>query len=231
MVTRYQNDLSSRGDSRRVIMEEAEDLESAWEEWEEQTAAPFSPAPGKTLAAFTLLLEGGANQTTNPKIGALKKNYTTALNKWRSAVGLYNALLSRLEDECVAWYAEATKVFPEGTPHGDMIRGQISTDYNPATPPASPEPPAAPQNVGLIPGAADSGELGVQCDVPEGATGLKIWREIIGNPPTLLATLTDVAALPHLLTFDPGENVAIFFTATNAGGESEPSVSVSATAP
>jgi hypothetical protein len=85
--------------------------------------------------------------------------------------------------------------------------------------------------VGLIPGAADSGELGVQCDVPEGATGLKIYRDNSGNPGTLLATLTDVTALPHVLTFTPGENVGVFMTATNAGGESEPSTTVTATAP
>jgi len=32
--------------------------------------------------------------------------------------------------------------------------------------------------------------------------------------------LTDVTALPHLLTFARGENVSIFVTAINAGGES-----------
>lgn len=80
-------------------------------------------------------------------------------------------------------------------------------------------------------GGTGSGELGVTCEVPEGATGLKIWREVAGSPPSLLATLTDVTAQPHVLTFPPGENVSVFVTATNAGGEGEPSTTVSATAP
>ncbi len=139
------NDLSSRGDSRRAIEDEADDLLAAWEEWEEQTGAPFVPAPNKTLAEYKLLLEGaaGAGQDTNPKLGTLKKNYKAALAKWRRNAGLLNVLYSRLEDECVAWYAEATKVFPEGTAEGDLIRQEIPTNYNPPTP-APPTPPTPP---------------------------------------------------------------------------------------
>ena len=39
------NDLSARGDSRRSVEDEADDLLAAWEEWEEQAGAPFVPAP------------------------------------------------------------------------------------------------------------------------------------------------------------------------------------------
>lgn len=139
------NDLSSRGDSRRAIEDEADDVLAAWEEWEEQTGAPFTPAPGKTLVEFKLLLEGaaGAGQATNPKLGTLKKNYRAALAKWRRSAGVLNVLYSRLEDECIAWYAEATKVFPEGTPEGNTIREEIPTSYNPPTP-APPAPPTPP---------------------------------------------------------------------------------------
>ena len=141
------NDLSARGDSRRTIEDEADDLLAAWEEWEEQTGAVFTPAPGKTLVAFKLLLEGaaGAGQDTNPKLGTLKKDYKAALAKWRRSAGVLNVLYSRLEDECIAWYAEATKVFPEGTPEGNLLREEIPTSYNPPTPapPAPPTPPPA----------------------------------------------------------------------------------------
>lgn len=141
------NDLSARGDSRRSVEDEADDLLAAWEEWEEQAGAPFVPAPGKTLVEFKLLLEGaaGAGQDTNPKLGTLKKNYKAALAKWRRSAGVLNVLYSRLEDECIAWYAEATKVFPEGTPEGNLIREEIPTSYNPPTPapPAPPTPPPA----------------------------------------------------------------------------------------
>ncbi|MEO7934100.1 MAG: hypothetical protein ABIT76_13180 [Chthoniobacterales bacterium] len=138
------NDLSSRGDSRRTVEDEADDLLAAWEEWEEQTAAPFLPAPGKGLPEFKLLLDGaaGAGQTTTPMLATLKKTYKAALTKWRRSAGVLNVLFARLEDECIAWYAEATKVFPEGTPEGDMIRSQVPTDYTPTppTPPVQPTP-------------------------------------------------------------------------------------------
>lgn len=42
----------------------------------------------------------------------------------------------------VAWYADATRVFADGTPEGDMIRGTIPTTYDPAPPPTT--PPANP---------------------------------------------------------------------------------------
>ena len=78
-------------------------------------------------------------------LGTLKKNYKAALAKWRQSAGVLNVLFSRLEDECVAWYAEATKVFPEGTAAGDLIREQVPTDYNPPTPaPPAPPPPPGP---------------------------------------------------------------------------------------
>ena len=140
------DDLRARGDSRRAIEEEADDLIAAWEEWDQQIfPATFSPAPGKSLADFKLLVEGGSGsgQSTNPMVATLKKNYKTALAKWRRSSGLLNVLYARLEDECVSWYAEATRVFPEGTAEGDMIRSQIPTIYNPPTP-APPTPPAPP---------------------------------------------------------------------------------------
>jgi hypothetical protein len=146
------NDLGARGDSRRATEDEADDLLAAWEEWESQTGAAFSPAPGKTLAEFKLLLEGasGAGQATNPQLATLKKNYKAALAKWRRSAGVLNVLFARLEDECIAWYAEATKVFPAGTAEGDMIRSQVPTDYTPEAPKPAPTPapgatPAAPK--------------------------------------------------------------------------------------
>ena len=127
--------LSARGDSRSAITEEAGLLEAAWAEWEEQTAAPFTPAPGKTLAAFKRLLEGDpdSGQAAYPMLSTLKRVYNALLAKWQVS-----------EDECVSWYAEATKVFLEGTAEGDMIRNQVPTDYNPPTPAPTPTPPPTP---------------------------------------------------------------------------------------
>jgi hypothetical protein len=92
--------------------------------------------PGKSLADFKVLLEG--NGTPPPSgvalapLPTLKKNYKASLAKWRRSEGLLNALYSRCEDDCVSWYAEATKVFLSGTAEGDMIREVVPTDYSPA---------------------------------------------------------------------------------------------------
>ena len=139
------DDLSARGDSRRAVEEEADSLLAAWEEWEQQLLTTFSPAPGKTLADFKIYLEGGLlpGGPPLPALPTLKKTYKAALTKWRRSEGQLNALYSRCEDECVAWYGEATAVWPAGTAEGDMIRGQVPTDYNPPTP-APPAPPAPP---------------------------------------------------------------------------------------
>ena len=128
--------LSSRGDSRRGIEDEAEALIAAWEEWEQQqNGQTFTPGPGKSLLDFKTLLEGNGTPpppaTALPPLPTLKKNYKAALARWRRSEGLLNALYSRCEDDCVSWYAEATKVFPAGTAEGDMIREVVPTDYSP----------------------------------------------------------------------------------------------------
>jgi hypothetical protein len=130
------NELSARGDSNRAIEEEGEELLAAWSQ---EFGEDFVPAPGNTFEAFRALYEGSA---TEPTLRKLKSNYKEAGAKARRAAGDFNALISRLEDECVQWYAEATAVFPAGTTNGDLIRGQIPTSYSPA--PASPVPPAPP---------------------------------------------------------------------------------------
>ena len=140
--------MPARGDSRRAIEEEADNLLAAWEEWEQQLGQTFSPAPGKTLVDFKLLLEGNGSPpppaVSLPPLPTLKKTYKAALTKWRRSEGALNALYSRCEDECIAWYAEATKVWPAGTPEGNMIRELVPTDYNPPTPAPTPPPPPGP---------------------------------------------------------------------------------------
>ena len=62
--------------------------------------------------------------------------------------GHLNARLSIVERDCQDWYAEATKVFVEGTEIGDLIRSQVPTngDYNPPTAGGGTQPPSpAPQ--------------------------------------------------------------------------------------
>lgn len=130
------DELSARGDSKAAIEDEADELLAAWSL---QFGEDFLPATGNTYAALHLLMEGDA---TIPSLRKLKADHKEAAARARRAAGNFNALINRLEDECVQWYAEATSVFPAGSTPGDLIRGQIPTSYSPA--PASPAPVPAP---------------------------------------------------------------------------------------
>ncbi len=130
------DELSAKGGSVPVIEDEGEELLAAWSQ---EFGEDFLPAPGNTYATYKELFEGKPDV---PSLAKLKSNYADSRTKARRATGNYNALISRLEDECIQWYAEATAVFPSGTTNGDLIRGQVPTIYNPPT--AAPAPPVSP---------------------------------------------------------------------------------------
>ncbi len=122
------DELSARGDSLRAIEEEGEELLAVWKE---DFGTAFVPAPGLTYASFMALFIGAAGPPVVLALRTLKTDYKASRAAMRAAVGRYNTVINRLWDECVAWYAEATAVFPAGTDEGDLIRGEVPTSYNP----------------------------------------------------------------------------------------------------
>jgi hypothetical protein len=123
--------LSAGGDSRADILAEALAWESAWEEVD----ATWAPLPANTLAAFQTL----RHQCTED----LRTAYSDTRAAWRKQGALLAELAAEMNDVCVAWYADAVRVFPAGTPQGDMIRGTIPTTYSPRDPaPPAPAPAA-----------------------------------------------------------------------------------------
>ena len=91
--------------------------------------------------------------SANPPVTALaslrelKEDYSDKATIARRETGRLDARLGIVERDCQDCYAEATKVFVEGTEIGDLIRIQVPTtgDYNPptagaGTPPPSPAP-------------------------------------------------------------------------------------------
>lgn len=117
--------LKAKGDSRAGILREALEWESAWE-----AADPtWVMSVGKTLAAF---------KTARENCVTLGKTASDFKSQTRERVGEWNALGEALNDNCVAWYGAATRVFKEGTAQGDMIRGTVPTTYNPNGLPAKP---------------------------------------------------------------------------------------------
>lgn len=124
--------LSASGNTWRSIEDEGDDALAAWK----VTFAGQTLIPGFTEAMFEDLFTGNpAAVPAVPSLRTLKNNHKTALATARTSVGLYNAMLTRLEDESQQWYAEATAVFSSSTSEGDMIRNSVptSSDYNPAT--------------------------------------------------------------------------------------------------
>ena len=130
------DELSAKASSWTGIESEAEDCLAVWTTT--FGGAAYAPAPANTYAQFRALFEGAPAAPGIPAIPALralKTPHNDALAIARVSVGRYNALISRMEDQCVQWYADATAIFLEGTPEGDMIRSTVptSSDYNPAT--------------------------------------------------------------------------------------------------
>ncbi len=121
--------LTAKGDSRAAILAEALAWESAWAEID----PAWSPLPANTLAAFQLLRRACGED--------LQTAYADARAKWRAQAEKLNAMAAALDDDSVAWYADATRVFPAGTAEGDMIRGTIPTTHSPAPKPAPAAPP------------------------------------------------------------------------------------------
>jgi len=147
------DELSARADSRDGIEKEGTAALSAWKL--EFGGASFVPAPGVTYAAFRELFYGhppnpGATPPVSamPSLRELKEAYSDKATLDRHQTGRLNARLGIVEKDCQDWYAEATKVFVEGTEIGDLIRSQVPTsaDYSPPTPtpPAPPVPAPTP---------------------------------------------------------------------------------------
>lgn len=136
--TKFRNDparasqlenLTARGGSRSATLDEALAWESAWS----SVDAAWAPLPGLTLASFSALRKS-ANE-------GLQSGYSDARATWREAAEKLGELAAAMEDVNEAWYANATRVFPEGTVEGDMIRGTIPTTYSPPAPKPQPVTP------------------------------------------------------------------------------------------
>ena len=102
------------GDGRENTLKEAEEWAAAWKLIE----PTWSPTTQNTVAAFETLMGDCSGQ---------KKLLTDAKTAWRKASTHHNALLAELEDLCVAWYGQATRVFSPDSEEGILLRGQIPT--------------------------------------------------------------------------------------------------------
>lgn len=120
--------LTANSHSHSETLAEALAWESAWS----QLAPTWNPTATNTLAAFKILRKQCAED--------LQAAYSDARADWRAEVEKLNSMANDLEQSDEAWYADATRVFPAGTPEGDMIRSTIPTTYTPPSPKPQPAP-------------------------------------------------------------------------------------------
>jgi hypothetical protein len=126
------DNLSATGDSRQGILDEALAWSAAWN----QADPTYVPLPGVTLAAF--------DAQRVQCLTTLQNDYNNKYSAWRDQVGILGQMAADLEKVLVAWYSDATRIFPAGTPEGDMIRGTIPTTYTPASNATPPTPAPTP---------------------------------------------------------------------------------------
>jgi hypothetical protein len=126
--TRFRNDpvkrsniqrLSAKGDSRSATFAEGKALEDQWR----KSDPAWVPIEDLTLEAFTQYRADCRN---------LHDTYTTEHTVWRSDAEEADVMAEKLHDELIAWYSDATTIFPEGTAHGNMIRATVPTTYQPS---------------------------------------------------------------------------------------------------
>ena len=136
--------LSASSHSHKETLAEALALESAWNSLD----PAWSPTASNTLPAFKALRKQCAED--------LLTAASDAHSNWRSEVGKLNALASALEASNEAWYADATKVFSDATPAGQMIRATVPTTYAPQKGKRTSAPVPAPVPVQPEPGGQSS---------------------------------------------------------------------------
>jgi hypothetical protein len=124
--------LTARGTSRAETLAEALAWESAWANID----PAWSPLPANTLAAFGVLRKLCAED--------LQQGYMDEQADYRQAAEKLADMAAALEQTVEAWYADATAVFPVGTPQGDMIRSTVPTTYTPPTAKPATNPTPAP---------------------------------------------------------------------------------------
>ncbi len=106
--------LLTDGRSRSDIYDQGLAARDAWQE-----ADPaWTLSTTDTLAAFSALLTGCL---------AKQAAHSAKFTAWRRASAVLMNKARQVDEDCIAWFAEATRRFVEGTTEGDLIRSAVPT--------------------------------------------------------------------------------------------------------
>ena len=172
--------LSASGDSRPVIVQEGKDLAHGWELVDDA----WVPVIGLTLAVFKAKVEAASDDLDE---------YNKARAGLRSKIGAWNRIANTLNRDCMAWYNDATHVFVEGTPEGDMIRSIVPTTTDLTPLPGVAELALDAVGVGTY-SVTMSAEHATKFDVYQRATGTTEWIKVGVEVPPGLYVQTGLAA-------------------------------------
>lgn len=187
-------------------------VESGWEGAEAGWVPVTEPAvPPAAAVPITLALF----KARRLAVEELLKQEALAQGLWSEQEKVLNELCRTLNKDNVAWYAAALVLFPEGTPHGDMIRGTIPTTY---VPPVDP-----PGGCGFTHAeSAAPGEATVGVAAP-GATHYKLWHRGPSDPDWVLVLDNSASGEYSETGLEAGEHryKGQGFNSGGAGAESE----------
>ena len=106
--------LSTDAESRASIYEQGLAARDMWQE----LAPAWEVAAGSTVGGFgSLLTDCLAKQAA----------HSAKFTAWRRASAALMNKARLVDEDAVAWYAEATRRYPEGTTEGDLIRSAVPT--------------------------------------------------------------------------------------------------------
>ena len=115
--------VSTDARDRAGVYEQGLAARDAWQE----TDPAWTLSATDTLAAFSALLTGCLTK---------QAAHSAKFTAWRRASAVLMNKARQVDEDCIAWYAEATRRFPEGTTEGDLIRSAVPTTSR-AEPPVS----------------------------------------------------------------------------------------------
>ena len=186
--------LFTDGRSRAEIYEQGLAARDVWQE----TDPAWTLSTTDTLAAFSALLLGCLTRqaTHSAKFTAWRRASATLLNKAR-----------QVDEDCIAWYAEATRRFPEGTTEGDMIRSTVPTTTRT-------EPEVAQAVISNV--MSGAGQVHFDC-AAENATRFTYLHQSPGSPSFVVA-LADSPESHFTLSGQPAGLHRVKGFGSNAGG-------------